>query len=38
MKSIGEAGPSKENAEAMIDEMYNLQAVADRIDDIPDEE
>ena len=38
MKSIDEAGPSEENAKAMIDEMYNLQGVVDRIDDIPDDE
>ena len=38
MKSIGECGPSKANAHAMLDKMSDLQDIANRIDDLPDEQ
>ena len=37
MKRIGDRGPSKENAEAMIDKMRELRVVANRLDCIPDD-
>ena len=36
MKSIGEKGPSEENARLMLDKMKDLQDVADRIDNLPE--
>ena len=38
MKDIGARGPTKENAESMLEKMGELQKIADRLADVPDEE
>ncbi len=38
MKSIGEDGPSEENAKKMIDKMYKLQEYVNRIDNLNENE
>ena len=38
MKEIGDNGPTLENAKLMINKMDELQKIADRLDNVPDEE
>ena len=37
MKGIGERGPSKENAESMMNKMNDLKNIIVRLDNLPDD-